>query len=249
MQTPKGFVDNEGLLSLVAGYRNRIIFVLTVNTLLLCASYNFAGNIKVRVDETGRKTFYNIPSRALDGGGAGYAVYYSQRANDYAPYIQQASFQYGVNSELIRAVIQVESAYNPYAVSPKGARGLMQLMPDTAVRYGVRSIFDPQQNIQGGVKYLRDLLNLFSGNLELTIAAYNAGEGVVSRLNDIPDYQETQNYVRMVMALYNGDASYTPYNGPLRRAVYYKYTDDKGVTHYSLEPATGPNVVKINFAY
>ncbi len=230
-----------------AGIGNRI--ALTAVVVFLTASAGSAGSIRVRVDDSGRTVFYNIPSRVSQGTGAGYALYYSQRADDYADIIQNASSRHGVDTQLIKAVIQVESAYNPYAVSRKGARGLMQLMPDTAARYGVRSIFDPQQNIEGGVKYLRDLLDLFGGDLALTIAAYNAGEGIVQRLNDVPNYQETQNYVRMVMALYNGEDSFTPYNGPARRAVYYKYTDDKGVTHYSLEPVSGPNAVKISFVY
>jgi len=219
---------------------------------LLCASISTAASIRVRVDENGHKVFYNTPSfsgHSTGGDSAVYAIYYSSKATNYVDLIQNVSSQYSVDAELVKALVQVESNYNPYAVSPKGARGLMQLMPATALRYGVREIFDPQQNVDGGVRYLRDLLNLFSGDLTLSIAAYNAGEGAVQRYNDVPNYEETQNYVRKVLALYNGETSYTPYNGPARKATYFKYVDSKGVTHYSLEPVSDANAVKVSFSY
>jgi soluble lytic murein transglycosylase-like protein len=104
---------------------------------------------------------------------------------------------------LVKAVIAVESAYDPGAVSPKGATGLMQLIPGTAQRYGVKVIADPKENIGGGTRYLRDLLDLFQGNLQLALAGYNAGEGAVQRYkNTIPPYPETQNYVKLVMQFY-----------------------------------------------
>jgi soluble lytic murein transglycosylase-like protein len=219
---------------------------------VLFASVSTATSIKVRVDTNGRKVFYNTPSFNSTNTGsdsAVYAIYYSSKATNYVDLIQTVSSQYSVDAELVKAMVQVESNYNPWAVSPKGARGLMQLMPATAIRYGVREIFDPQQNVDGGVRYLRDLLNLFSGDLTLTIAAYNAGEGAVQKYNDVPDYEETQNYVRKVLALYRGENSYTSYNGPARKATYYKYVDSKGVTHYSLEPVSDANTVKVSFSY
>ena len=101
------------------------------------------------------------------------------------------------------AVISAESGYNPGAISRAGAKGLMQLMPDTARRFGVQDIMDPAQNIHGGVKYLRQLLTMFNGNLELTLAAYNAGENAVIRNgNRIPQYAETVNYVPKVLDFY-----------------------------------------------
>jgi soluble lytic murein transglycosylase-like protein len=147
-------------------------------------------------------------------------------------------------------MIQVESNYNPRAVSPKGARGLMQLMPETASRYGVRSIFDPRENIDGGVRYLKDLLALFNSDLRLAIAAYNAGENAVQRFNGIPRYTETQNYVKKVLALYNGETSYQPYGRKPRIVTYYKYLDERGITHYAMEePVSGNQVTKVTFYY
>jgi soluble lytic murein transglycosylase-like protein len=116
--------------------------------------------------------------------------------------IQQASSKYGVDADLVKAVIQNESAYNPSAVSSAGALGLMQLMPATADSLGVENPLDPAQNIDGGVKLLRELLNQFGGNLSNTLAAYNAGPGAVQQFGGIPPYQETQTYVRRVLSTY-----------------------------------------------
>jgi len=107
-----------------------------------------------------------------------------------------------VDPALLRAVAHVESAFDPDAVSSKGASGLMQLMPDTARRYGVTQIFSPEQNVLGGALHLRDLLKQFKGDKRLALAAYNAGAGDVMRYNGIPPYRETQAYVRSVLALY-----------------------------------------------
>jgi soluble lytic murein transglycosylase-like protein len=122
----------------------------------------------------------------------------------YLPFIVEASQTYGIPTELIHAVISVESNYNPRAVSSKGARGLMQLMPATAKRFGARNSLDPRQNILGGSQYLRWLLDYFNEDLELTLAAYNAGEGaVVSAGRKIPKYSETERYVPKVMHIYS----------------------------------------------
>lgn len=121
----------------------------------------------------------------------------------FAPLIESASRTHGVDAALVHAVISAESSYNPLAVSKAGARGLMQLMPDTARRYGVQSIMDPADNINGGVRYLRDLLTMFNGNLELAVAAYNAGENAVIRHgHKIPPYAETVDYVPKVLGFY-----------------------------------------------
>ncbi len=116
--------------------------------------------------------------------------------------IDTISARHGVNSSLVRAVIKVESNSDLRAVSNKGALGLMQLIPETGERFGVRDFFDPAQNIEGGVRYLRFLLQKFQGNLDLTLAAYNSGENRVARLGRIPRIPETQNYVRKVRAAY-----------------------------------------------
>lgn len=137
---------------------------------------------------------------------SGGAVYMPSQASvqRYASMIEAAAQFHGVDSALIHAVISAESGYNPAALSKAGARGLMQLMPATAQRYGVQNIMDPQENIQGGVKYLRDLLQMFQGNLELAVAAYNAGENAVIRHgHKVPPYSETVSYVPKVLGFYN----------------------------------------------
>lgn len=114
-------------------------------------------------------------------------------------YVQEAAQKYHVNPTLVHAVIQTESSYNPDAVSPKGAMGLMQLMPSTADRYNVRNAFDPAQNISGGVQYLSELLKHYDQNVALSLAAYNAGEGAVDKYKGIPPYPETEQYVSKIL--------------------------------------------------
>lgn len=121
----------------------------------------------------------------------------------YLPMIKEVARDYQLETALLHAVIAVESGYNPAAVSRKGARGLMQLMPGTARRYGVLDVSDPAQNIRGGARYLKDLLQLFNNDLRLSLAAYNAGEEAVIKYgNRIPPYRETIAYVPRVMDIY-----------------------------------------------
>jgi soluble lytic murein transglycosylase-like protein len=115
------------------------------------------------------------------------------------PVVERIASEYGINPALVMAVITVESSFNAKAVSNKGAGGLMQLMPGTARRYGVLDVFDAEQNIRGGVRYLNDLATMFNNDLDLILAAYNAGENAVLRYkNAIPPYKETINYVKQV---------------------------------------------------
>jgi soluble lytic murein transglycosylase-like protein len=124
-------------------------------------------------------------------------------ARPFHQIVETASRTYGVDGALVHAVIWAESSYNPRAVSPAGASGLMQLMPETAKRYGVIDVFDPKQNIHAGVKHLRDLLAQFEGDVELAIAAYNAGPYAVIRAgNRIPPHLETAAYVPKVIDYY-----------------------------------------------
>jgi soluble lytic murein transglycosylase-like protein len=124
------------------------------------------------------------------------------RYTRFDEHIRQASALYQIPEPLIRAVIKVESDYDPRAVSYAGARGLMQLMPDTADRMQVKDINDPRENIFGGVRYLRVLANMFNGDLELTVAGYNAGDGAVMQHGGIPPYAQTRDYVVKVTKFY-----------------------------------------------
>jgi hypothetical protein len=116
--------------------------------------------------------------------------------------IRKTAEKYGVDADLVFSVVAAESNFNPKAVSRRNARGLMQLLPETAKRLGVRDIYDPAQNIEGGTRYLRDLLKRYDGDLALTLAAYNAGPGAVERYGKIPPYNETIAYVRAIRKTY-----------------------------------------------
>lgn len=116
--------------------------------------------------------------------------------------VKEAAERHRMNPELIRAVIQTESGWNAAAVSRKGAVGLMQLVPTTAQRFGVKDMFSPKQNVDAGVRYLKTLLERYNGNLELALAAYNAGEGAVDRARGVPAFRETRNYVQRVQSLF-----------------------------------------------
>ena len=124
-----------------------------------------------------------------------------QRIKTYMPHIRAMAGKYDISSQLIKAVIVTESCFNPKAVSPVGAQGLMQLMPPTARSLGVSDSFDPEQNIEGGVSYLRMMLDEFKQDRRLALAAYNAGPNAVKKYGRIPPYKETQNYVRKIMKM------------------------------------------------
>ncbi len=120
----------------------------------------------------------------------------------YGDMIQSAAKKYSVDADLIFSVIAAESNFNPRAISRRGARGLMQLLPATGTRFGVKDIFDPAQNIDAGTQYLRDLMARYQGDLVLTLAAYNAGPGAVQRYGRVPPYNETISYVRAIRKTY-----------------------------------------------
>ena len=128
--------------------------------------------------------------------------------------VDREAERYGLDPNLVRAVIYVESAENPIAVSPKGAQGLMQLMPGTAAEVGVDDPLRPRDNIRGGVGYLATLLHDFDGQLELALAAYNAGPGAVRKYGGIPPYRETQNYVKKVLDVYRRQGGDIPLDRP-----------------------------------
>jgi len=161
--------------------------------------------------------------------------------------IDAISANHQVDPALVRAVMKTESNFNRWAVSNKGALGLMQLIPSTGRRYGVRDFFDPQQNIDGGVRYLKFLLEKFKGNLDLSLAAYNAGENLVERLGRIPPIAETANYVQRVRAIYKSKfapavvASAPPAmmaaTSEPETPKIFRMVDSRGVVHFSnIEP-------------
>jgi len=152
--------------------------------------------------------------------------------------VKQAGRRHGVAPELIHAVIRQESGYNPFAISQKGARGLMQLLPQTAEWLGVQDIFDPAENVEGGVKLLRYLLDRYEGDEALALAAYNAGQGAVEEHGGIPPFQETVDYVRRVRRMAGSSAA----SGTDRRAGEASgsarirvWVDASGVTRFEME--------------
>lgn len=157
---------------------------------------------------------------------------------DLAPYareIREAAERYGVEEALIKAVIRVESGFNSKAVSPKGARGLMQLMPGTASMLGVRDSFDPRQNIDGGVRHLRGLIDRFGSDLNLALAAYNAGEQAVVKHGGIPPYRETRDYVTRIRGIFSPAPPPPP--APEPRLTYRTVAPDGTITYTNIPPS------------
>jgi soluble lytic murein transglycosylase-like protein len=155
--------------------------------------------------------------------------------------VEKAARRHDVDPQLVHAVIRQESGYDPFAVSSKGAMGLMQLMPATADRFGVQNIFDPAENVLGGVQYLRHLLDRYNGDPRLTLAAYNAGEGAVDRYGGVPPYRETVDYVSKVRRLYGSavgsgsDAEQANALGESSHARIVRRVDASGVVCYETE--------------
>jgi soluble lytic murein transglycosylase-like protein len=153
---------------------------------------------------------------------------YTEKEIDAA--IEQAASRHNVDPNLVRSVIKVESNFNPNAVSRKGAMGLMQLMPQTARQLRVRNPFDPEQNVDAGVRHLKQLMENFGGDVKLTLAAYNAGAGAVNRSSGIPHYAETRNYVRRITELYYGGSGVSILGNPVHNPMRIK-RDDRGVLY------------------
>jgi hypothetical protein len=186
---------------------------------LLFVTSNSSAGIYRYEDEEGVIHFTNCPrdpkfklyiresKEDVGEEGHGLSFLHTKDLNLYDSLISEFSKKYQVDFALIKAIIRAESGFNSLAISRKGAKGLMQLMPETAVRMNVSNVFNPRENIEGGVRYFRYLLSLFNNDLRLSLAAYNAGENVVAELRSIPPYRETVDYVRKVLNYYQ---SYRP---------------------------------------
>ena len=187
-----------------------------------------AGNLVLsdRPKKGGERTF------AVGTSGVIRSTRAAKRNTTYDPIIAEHSSFHGVRADLVHAVIQAESAFNPMARSIKGAMGLMQLMPATAIAYGVSNAYDPVQNIRAGVAYLRGLLNRYSQNEELALAAYNAGPSAVEKYGGtVPPYRETRNYVSKI----RNDAGARP--APTRIYKVVELKDGREVIRYTNTPA------------
>jgi soluble lytic murein transglycosylase-like protein len=208
-------------MSALSFFRFFFHFLWLVSFLAAAAVRPAAADIYRHLDEKGVIHFTNVPDgphfqlyikesspppTPKNGKGRGRSLAPTRAALYYLPqlngHIEAVSQQYGVDPHLIRAVIHAESNFDPFAVSSKGAQGLMQLMPQTARDLQVSDVFDPKENIDGGTRYLRYLLDLYHQDLTLALAAYNAGPERVNTYRGIPPFPETQNYVQKVLQIY-----------------------------------------------
>src|SRR5205807_4822479 len=167
----------------------------------------------------------------ITGSGTNFVRGQAFNQQDVDAAIVQAAARHNVDPNLVRSVIKVESNFNPNAVSRKGAMGLMQLMPSTARQLNVRNPFDPQQNVDAGVRHLKKLLESYGGDVKLSLAAYNAGSGAVARSAGVPHYLETQNYVRRITNLYYGGFDLSRTAGALSRDPVRVQRDARGVLY------------------
>ncbi len=214
---------------------SRFLGIITVAVALTTVLAGPAqATIYTYVDESGVAHFTNVPGdpkfapvvreqrpkvKAPGFNGRGSAGWDAD-PDSFDTMIRQAAKRYQVDPRLVKSVIRAESNFNCQAVSRKGAVGLMQLMPETADDMQVLNPYDPKENIYGGTRYLRKMLGLFNGNLNLALAAYNAGPNLVARLGRVPGYRETENYVRKVQLFYQ---EYKESSSPSKRWVKNSY--------------------------
>ena len=212
-----------------------------------------AGQIVELVDDEGRKIYINAQEQDSGWGNRGsafnnHSFLWPNRDPELASLIRKVADRHQVDPDLIHAIVHVESGYDSRAVSPKGALGLMQLVPATARRFGVEDPFDPRQNIEGGTSYLKYLLGLFDGNLALSLAAYNAGENSVLREGGIPPFPETQEYVRRVSSIYQPSQTLEPSESPVSdrsSAVRTRSRKRSGKAGKATEQTLGPTAAPI----
>jgi hypothetical protein len=195
------------------------------------------------IDEYGTKILTNLPPvrhaldlKVIDPVPPVVTPLPPKKEETYNAIIEKYAGDYGLDPSLIHSIIATESRFNAKAVSPKGARGLMQLMPATAQRLGVRNSFDPEQNIQGGVKHFRFLMDNFNNDVELSLAAYNAGENLVQRLGRVPEIRETKDYVQTITALYGKKTVKTKDEEGEKHPPAYKFVDEEGILHLTNIP-------------
>lgn len=160
----------------------------------------------------------------------------SSGSDSYGPLIREAAERHAVAPALVESVIRVESNFQPRAVSPKGARGLMQLMPETAAQLGVRNVFDARENIEAGVRHLRHLMDRYQGNTSLALAAYNAGVDAVARYGGVPPYAETRAYVARILSMVQQSGVQIGGQSPIAARALYRYEGRDGRVVYSNLP-------------
>lgn len=212
--------------------KGRMLWGLLLPMLLPGLAAASEASIYRRADVSGTVRYTNIPAPHHPWVSPGATSHKSR--SGYRSLIKSAAHRHGVDPHLVEAIIAVESGFNPGAVSPKGAIGLMQLMPETANRYAVQNPFDPLQNVAGGIQYLRDLIHRFQGDLRTVLAAYNAGETAVTKYQGIPPYRETRAYVDEVLRRYDGPTALFPRTpSPIR---VYRFTDPGGGSTYTNIP-------------
>lgn len=219
-----------------------LVRVAAVLVLAMAVVRPVTGQIVSYVDERGKRVFVNVEPAKQQKSARRYSLTAPPRntsqfdrslkiPSDIHDFIENTASRHAIDPKLVNAIIQVESNWNPAAVSRKGAMGLMQLIPATAVRFGVGDIFDPKQNIEGGIRYLRFLLDTFRGDLHLSLAAYNAGENSVLQAGGIPAYRETRQYVDRVTSAYSYPSDFwraTVRGVPTGGGRIYRYVDDSG---------------------
>ncbi len=219
-------------------------FLLATAVFLTVADNSFSQALYSYVNESGDRVLTNIPPTRpvsdLKITGTPETnplpVNPSPQSQNFDPIIEKYASNYQLDPSLIRSIIAQESGFNPKALSPKGARGLMQLMPQTAARLGVKNSYDPEQNIQGGVKHFKFLMDSFNNNLELSLAAYNAGENLVQRLGRVPAIKETRDYVQSITKRYAKKEIFSQAQENLTNMSIFRFVDESGISHLTNIP-------------